>query len=75
LFSWRTIRCRRGTSAPPSMARVIPDQPSRIPGPVPRLARTRQAGHPAGLGAGRRAFASPTTACRSAAASVGRFSE
>jgi hypothetical protein len=31
---------RRGTSARPSMARVIPDQPSRIPGPVPRLART-----------------------------------
>ena len=29
------------TSARPSMARVIPDQPSRIPGPVPRLARTR----------------------------------
>ena len=29
------------TSARPSMARVIPDQPSCIPGPVPRLARTR----------------------------------
>ena len=68
------LRCRRGTSARPSMRGSFPTSPAAFQAQYRGWRERAQAGHAAGLGAGR-AFASPTGTCRSAAASVGRFSE